>query len=287
MTDRKEDMSDKKVWFITGAGRGMGTDIAKAALDAGHAVVATGRDTDAVTEAIGEHDELLVVRLDVTSADEAEAAFAAAVDRFGRLDVLVNNAGNFFAGFFEELSPEQVEEQVRTILFGTMTVTRAALPTMRAQRSGQIVALSSVAGLLGQEFCSAYAAAKFGVEGFIESLATEVEPFGIGTTIVEPGFFRTDLLTPESTTWAELSVDDYAEQAAATKEAWQGMNGQQDGDPAKLARALIEIVGSDEPPARWVAGADAVEAAEGKAKTLLAQIDAHRELSSSLGFNDA
>src|SRR4051794_13630521 len=280
-------MGSKQVWFVTGAGRGMGTDIATAALDAGHAVVATGRDTQAVTRAIGEHGDLLVVRLDVTSADEAEAAVNAAVERFGRLDVLVNNAGNFFAGFFEELSPAQVEAQVRTILFGTMTVTRAALPTMRGQRSGHVVAISSLAGLIGQEFCSAYAAAKFGVEGFIESLATEVEQFGIGTTIVEPGFFRTDLLTPESTTWAELSVDDYAEQAAATKEAWQGMNGQQGGDPAKLARALIEIVGSDEPPARWVAGTDAVEAAEGKARTLLAQIDAHRELSSSLAYDSA
>ena len=279
-------MSNKKVWLVTGAGRGMGTDIATAALDAGHAVVATGRDTQAVTQAVGEHDDLLVVRLDVTSADEAEASVSAAVERFGHLDVLVNNAGNFFAGFFEELSPAQVEAQVRTILFGTMTVTRAALPTMRGQRSGQVVAISSVAGLIGQEFCSAYAAAKFGVEGFIESLATEVGQFGIGTTIVEPGFFRTDLLTPESTTWAELSVDDYAEQAAATKEAWQAMNGQQGGDPAKLARALIEIVGSDEPPARWVAGADAIEAAEGKARTLLTQIDAHRALSSSLAHND-
>ncbi len=279
-------MSSKQVWLVTGAGRGMGTDIARAALGAGHAVVATGRDTHAVTKAIGEHDDLLVVRLDVTSADEAEAAVNAAVERFGRLDVLVNNAGNFFAGFFEELSPEQVEAQLRTILFGTMTVTRAALPTMRGQRSGQVVAISSVAGLIGQEFCSAYAAAKFGVEGFIESLATEVEQFGIGTTIVEPGFFRTDLLTPESTTWAELSVDDYAEQAAATKKAWQGMNGQQGGDPAKLARALIEIVGSDEPPARWVAGTDAVEAVEGKARTLLAQLDAHRALSRSLAHND-
>ena len=259
----------------------------RAALDAGHAVVATGRDRDAVTNAIGDHDDLLVVRLDVTSPNEAEAAVNAAVERFGRLDVLVNNAGNFFAGFFEELSSDQVEAQVRTILFGTMTVTRAALPTMRRQRSGQVVAISSLAGLIGQEFCSAYAAAKFGVEGFIESLATEVGQFGIATTIVEPGFFRTDLLTPESTTWAELSVDDYAEQAAATKEAWQGMNGQQGGDPVKLARALIEIVGSNEPPARWVAGADAVEAAEGKARTLLAEIDAHRELSSSLAHDDA
>lgn len=280
-------MSEKKTWFVTGAGRGLGTEIAREALAAGHSVVATGRNTDAVTEAIGEQDSLLVVRLDVTSADESEAAVQAAVERFGRLDVLVNNAGNFFAGFFEELSPAQVEAQVSTVLFGSMTVTRAALPTMRAQRSGQIVAISSLAGLIGQEFCTAYAAAKFGVEGWMESLATEVEQFGISTTIVEPGFFRTDLLTPESTTWAELSIDDYAEQAAATKKAWQEMNGKQGGDPTKLARALIEIVDLDEPPARWVAGADAIEAAEGKAKRLLAQIDAHRELSSSLAYGDA
>jgi NAD(P)-dependent dehydrogenase (short-subunit alcohol dehydrogenase family) len=288
MTRRKDwqAMTDKQVWFITGAGRGMGTEIAKAALDASYAVVAAGRNTEAVTKAIGEDDDLLVVGLDVTSADESEAAVKAAMERFGRLDVLVNNAGNFIAGFFEELSPEQVESQVRTVLFGSMTVTRAALPTMRAQRSGQVVSISSVAGLIGQEFCSAYAAAKFGVEGWMESLATEIEQFGISTTIVEPGFFRTELLTPESTTWAERSIDDYAEQAAETKKTWQEMNGQQGGDPTKLARALVEIVGSDEPPARWVAGADAIEAAEGKARTLLAQIDAYRELSSSLAHDD-
>src|SRR3954454_4374764 len=280
-------MNQKRVWFITGAGRGMGTDIAREALAAGNAVVATGRDTDQIKEAVGEHEDLLVVQLDVTNAEEAEEAVKATVERFSRLDVLVNNAGNFVAGFFEELSPDQVETQVRTVLFGSMNVTRAALPTMRAQRSGRVVSISSLAGLVGQEFCTAYAAAKFGVEGWMESLATEVEQFGIGTTIVEPGFFRNELLTPESTTWAELSIDDYAEQAAATKEAWKGMNGQQGGDPAKLARALIEIVGSDEPPARWVAGADAVEAAEGKARTLLAQTDAHRELSSSLAYGDA
>jgi NAD(P)-dependent dehydrogenase (short-subunit alcohol dehydrogenase family) len=280
-------MSEKKVWFITGAGRGMGTDIAREALTAGDAVVATGRDTDQIKKAAGEHDDLLVLRLDVTSAEEAEEAVKAAVKRFGRLDVLVNNAGNFVAGFFEELSPEQVETQVRTVLFGSMNVTRAVLPTMRAQRSGQVVSISSLAGLVGQEFCTAYAAAKFGVEGWMESLATEVEQFGIGTTIVEPGFFRTELLTPESTSWAELSIDDYATQTAEIKEAWRGMNGQQGGDPAKLARALVELIDSEEPPARWVAGADAIETAEGKARTLLEQIEAHRELSSSLAHEDS
>jgi NAD(P)-dependent dehydrogenase (short-subunit alcohol dehydrogenase family) len=277
---------EQQVWMITGAGRGLGVDLAKAALDAGHAVVATGRNPDAVAQALGEHDDLLVVALDVTSTDAAAAAVSATVKRFGRLDVLVNNAGNFYAGFFEELSPEQVELQVATVLFGTMTVTRAALPIMRAQRKGQVIAISSVAGLIGQSWCSAYAAAKFGVEGFIESLATEVQQFGITTTIVEPGFFRTELLTPDSMVSAEISIDDYAEQTKEIDAGWRGMSGQQGGDPAKLAKALVGLVGSEQPPARWVAGADAVEAAEGKANTLLAQVDAHRELSSSLAHDD-
>jgi NAD(P)-dependent dehydrogenase (short-subunit alcohol dehydrogenase family) len=279
-------MTPKTTWFITGAGRGMGVDIAKAALAAGHNVVATGRNPDAVVRAVGQNDDLLVRKLDITSLEEAQAAVEAAVDRFGRIDVLVNNAGNFFAGFFEELSPAQIEAQVRTLLFGTMTVTRATLPIMRAQRAGTIVSISSTAGIVGQQFCSAYAAAKFGIEGWMESLATEVEQFGIATTIVEPGFFRTDLLTPESTSWADLSIDDYAEQSAQTKAAWQSMNGQQGGDPAKLAAALVSLIDAGQAPARWVAGADAVEAVEAKAKTLLAQVEAHRQLSSSLARDD-
>jgi NAD(P)-dependent dehydrogenase (short-subunit alcohol dehydrogenase family) len=279
-------MTPKTTWFITGAGRGMGVDIAKAALTAGHNVVATGRNPDAVVRAVGQNDDLLVRKLDITSLEEAQAAVEAAVDRFGRIDVLVNNAGNFFAGFFEELSPAQIEAQVRTLLFGTMTVTRATLPIMRAQRAGTIVSISSTAGIVGQQFCSAYAAAKFGIEGWMESLATEVEQFGIATTIVEPGFFRTDLLTPESTSWADLSIDDYAEQSAQTKAAWQSMNGQQGGDPAKLAAALVSLIDAGRAPARWVAGADAVEAVEAKAKTLLAQVEAHRQLSSSLARDD-
>ena len=223
-------MNKSRTWFITGASRGLGVELAKAALAAGHNVIAAGRNTETVTKAIGAHDNLLVVRLDITDAEQANAAVAAAVDRFGQIDVLVNNAGNFIAGFFEEISPAQVQAQVGTLLFGTMTVTRAVLPTMRAQRAGTIVSISSTAGIVGQQFCSAYAAAKFGIEGWIESLATEVDQFGINTTIVEPGFFRTDLLTPESTTWAELSIDDYAEQSAATKAAWQSMNGKQARD---------------------------------------------------------
>ena len=194
-----------KVWFITGAGRGMGVDFAKAALAAGHAVVATGRNPDAVAKAVGEAPDLLVVKLDVTSRQDAEAAVKAAVERFGRIDVLVNNAANFYGGYFEELTPAQIEHQLATGLIGPMNVTRAVLPVMRKQRSGHIMSISSGAGLSGFEFNSAYAAAKFGLEGWMESLGPEVAPFGIHTTIVNPGFFRTALLTPESATYATPS----------------------------------------------------------------------------------
>ena len=215
-------MSDKKVWLVTGAGRGLGVDIAKAALTAGHAVVATGRNPEKVGAAIGEHDDLLAVKLDVTDPADAEAAVAAAVDRFGRVDVLVNNAGNFNAGFFEELSPEEFRAQIETTFFGPVNVTRAALPVMRAQRSGLVVTISSTAGLEGGEFTSAYAASKFGVEGWMESLAPEIAPFGIRTMLVEPGFFRTELLTPESTKYAASSIEDYAERTEADRHRLEG-----------------------------------------------------------------
>jgi NAD(P)-dependent dehydrogenase (short-subunit alcohol dehydrogenase family) len=280
-------MTDKKVWFVTGAGRGMGVGIAKAALAAGNAVVATGRKPPAVTKALGEADDLLAVKLDVTDPADAQAAVQAAVERFGRIDVLVNNAGNFYAGFFEEISPQDVRAQVETTLFGPMNVTRAVLPVLRAQRSGLVVAISSTAGIVGQEFCTAYAAAKFGVEGWIESLAPEVAPFGIRTLLVEPGFFRTELLSPESTNYAEPSIDDYAERTNQTVAAWNAMNGQQGGDPAKLATALVQLASQDEPPLRWVAGADAIATVEQKAKDLLTQADAYRELSSHLAHDDA
>jgi NAD(P)-dependent dehydrogenase (short-subunit alcohol dehydrogenase family) len=280
-------MTDKKVWFITGAGRGMGVDIAKAALAAGNAVVATGRNPDAVTKALGEADDLLAVKLDVTDPADAQAAVTAAVERFGRIDVLVNNAGNFYAGFFEEISPQDFRAQIETTLFGPMNVTRAVLPVLRAQRAGLVVAISSTAGIVGQEFCTAYAAAKFGVEGWIESLAPEVAPFGIRTMLVEPGFFRTELLTPESTNYAQPSIDDYAERTTQTVAAWNAMNGQQGGDPAKLATALVQLASQDEPPLRWVAGADAIATVEQKAKDLLAQANAYRELSSNLAHDDA
>lgn len=275
-------MNSKKVWLVTGAGRGMGVDIVKAALAAGHDVVATGRDIGKVRNVIGDHDNLLIAPLDVTNPIDADTAVKAAVQKFGRIDVLVNNAGNFYGGFFEELSAAQVRSQLETLLFGPMNVTRAVLPMMRKQRAGLVVTISSTAGITGLVFCSAYAAAKFGVEGWMESLAQEIAPFGIRTMLVEPGFFRTDLLSAESTTYAELSIDDYSSRTNETVAAWKSMNGKQGGDPAKLAAALVKLTAQDEPPARFAAGADAIEVFEAKANTLLAQANAHRELSSAL-----
>jgi NAD(P)-dependent dehydrogenase (short-subunit alcohol dehydrogenase family) len=280
-------MTDKKIWLITGAGRGMGTDIARAALAAGHAVVATGRNPDRITAALGAHADLLAVALDVTDSDSVQTAVDAAVQRFGRIDVLVNNAGNFYAGFFEEVTPEDFRAQIETNLFGPLNVTRAVLPVMRAQRAGLVVTFSSTAGITGGEFTSAYAASKFALEGWSESLTPEVAPFGIRTMLVEPGFFRTELLTEDSTRYPEPSIEDYAERTRQTVTAWRGMNGQQGGDPVKLARALVQLTDSDEPPLRWAAGADAVAAFEQKAQLLLAQADAHRDLSSSLAHDDA
>lgn len=278
-------MKESKVWLITGAGSGIGLEIAKAALGAGNKVIATGRDASKVTRAIGNTtDSLLVVKIDVTNANEISTGVNSAIEKFGTIDVLVNNAGNFYAGFFEELSPAQMERQMATNLFGPMNVTRAVLPVMRKNKSGHIITISSTAALVGYELCSAYAASKFGVEGWMESLNLEIAPFGIHTTIVEPGFFRTTLLEPSSTEWSELQVKDYAERIAALKPWWESMSGKQGGDPAKLAGALLTIAGEKTPPKRWMAGADAISEAERKAKELIDQANAYRELSSSLAY---
>ena len=274
-----------QVWLVTGAGRGLGVDITKAALAAGHAVVATGRDAAKGAAAVGVHEALLVVTLDVTSPADAQAAVEAAITRFGSIDILVNNAGNFFAGFFEELTTAQIRSQVETLLFGPMNVTRATLPVMRQQRSGMVLTISSTAGIAGQMFCTAYAAAKFGIEGWMESLTPEIAPFGIRTMLVEPGFFRTELLSNDSTTYAEPTIGDYAEQTREIVAAWKSMDGKQGGDPAKLARAIVQLVALKEPPTRFAAGLDAVQTLEAKASTLHAQAQAHLERSSSLAYD--
>jgi NAD(P)-dependent dehydrogenase (short-subunit alcohol dehydrogenase family) len=280
-------MVNNKVWFITGAGRGMGLDITKAALAAGHKVVATGRNTDKVANALGEAENLLVVKLDVTKTTDAESAVNAAIDKFGKIDVVVNNAASFYAGFFEELTQEEINLQLQTSLIGPMIVTRAVLPFMRKQRSGHIISISSTAGLTSFEFCSAYSASKFGLEGWMLALQVELAPFGINTTIVNPGFFRTELLSEDSTQYADKPIADYNERRAQQMQFWKGANGQQSGDPAKLAQALITVSASKQPPLRFLAGADAIITAEQVLTTLKQQVDAYRDLSSSLAYDNA
>jgi NAD(P)-dependent dehydrogenase (short-subunit alcohol dehydrogenase family) len=278
-------MSSKKVWFITGAGRGMGVNFAKAALAAGHSVAASGRDKDRVVKTLGQSNDLLAVVLDVTNRAEAEKAVRSTVERFGRIDVLVNNAASFYAGYFEELTPEQMDRQLAASLIGPMNVTRSVLPVMRKQRSGHIISISSSAGLSGFEFGTAYAASKFALEGWMESLHAEIAPFGITTTIVNPGFFRTELLTEQSTNYAEPSIKDYHERRTKQLEFWKAQNGKQSGDPAKLAQALIVIADQQPPPSRFIAGADAIATAEQRVVELTAQIEANRDLSTSLNFD--
>jgi len=287
--DPKEDpMTDqKKVWFITGAARGMGLEFTRAVLGAGDSLVASGRDTDRLSNALGSSSNLLTVKLDVTRPAEAEAAVKAAVDRFGRIDVLVNNAASFFAGYFEELTPEQMNVQLQTSLVGPMNVTRAVLPVMRSQRSGHVITISSSAGLTGFAFGTAYAASKFGLEGWAESLRPEVGPFGIHTTIVNPGFFRTELLTPESTNFAGMEIGDYAEARAGQVEYWTSQNGKQSGDPTKFAQALLAVASEDPPRRRFIAGADSIGSTEQKVAALQADIDLNRERFVSLDIDEA
>jgi len=277
-------MENKQVWLITGAGRGLGLAIAKAALAAGHAVVATGRNPAKVTQAIGGADDLLVVKLDVTQPADAEVAIAATVARFGRLDVLVNNAASLYAGYFEDLHPAQIEKNLATNLYGPMHVTRAALPVLRQQQAGLVITVSSLAGLTGYEFCTAYATAKFGLEGWMQSLKNEVAPFGIRTMLVNPGFFRTEFLTDDSTYYADEHTDAYAARRTCQIQGWQGANGHQPGDPAKLAQALLTVAALPQPPTRFLAGADAIACAEQVIADLQRDIEAHRALSSSLSY---
>jgi NAD(P)-dependent dehydrogenase (short-subunit alcohol dehydrogenase family) len=281
-------MISKKVWFITGAARGMGADFARAVLAAGHQLVATGRNVERLTEVLGASDNLLAVKLDVTRRDDATAAVKAAVARFGRIDVLVNNAASFEAGFFEELTPEQMDRQLATSLIGPMNVTRAVLPVMRRQRAGHVISISSSAGLAaGVDFLTAYAASKFGLEGWMEALRVEVAPLGIHTTIVNPGFFRTELLTEQSTSYAEPSIADYDERRTPLLEYWRSQNGRQSGDPVKLARALLTVASQEPPPRRFIAGADAIATAEQKVADLQADIGSNRQLSTSLDFESS
>jgi NAD(P)-dependent dehydrogenase (short-subunit alcohol dehydrogenase family) len=276
-----------KIWFVTGAARGLGADIAKAALAAGDRVVVTGRRREALEAAFGpDSDTLLSLTLDVTRESDAQAAVETTLARFGRIDVLVNNAGYGNLGLFEETTDAEARAQYDTNVFGLYNVTRAALPAMRRQRSGRIFNISSVGGLLGGEGGSLYCAAKFAVEGFSESIAREVAPFGIHVTIVEPGFFRTDFLDQTSVQYGSRQIEDYAELSAQMKAFWDARNHAQAGDPAKLGRVLVDLANRAEPPLRFAAGSDAVAMIGGKIDSLRAELDAWSHLSVTTDGDD-
>ena len=268
-----------KTWFITGASRGLGADIAAAALKAGDNVVATGRQRSAVSDKLGtDNDRLLSLALDVGDAAQAREAVAKAIERFGAIDVLVNNAGYGHLGYFEETTDADIQAQYATNVFGLFNVTRAALPAMRAARKGHVFNLSSVAGYRGIETGSLYCSSKFAVEGFSESLAGELAPFGIHVTIVEPGPFRTDFLTPESIRFVAVPVADYDERRTAMRASFEQRNGSQPGDPVLLAQALVTLANAAKPPLRFTAGAMAVNGLDAKLAGMKAELDAWREL---------
>ncbi|RZJ44064.1 MAG: SDR family NAD(P)-dependent oxidoreductase, partial [Brevundimonas sp.] len=256
--------------------------IVRAVLDAGDRVIATARNRDVLTEAFGpDSDRLLSVSLDVTDPAAARAAVDAALAAFGRIDVLVNNAGYGHLSVFEESTAEDARAQYDTNVFGLMHVTRAVLPVMRAQGSGRIFNVSSVGGIVGGASGTLYCASKFAVEGFSESLASEVAPFGIQVTIVEPGFFRTDFLEPTSVKHGSTPIADYAEASAALKTFYDSRSRNQAGDPAKLGQALVVLANAPRPPVRWAAGTDALSMVQGKIDSLQAELNAWRDLSAS------
>jgi NAD(P)-dependent dehydrogenase (short-subunit alcohol dehydrogenase family) len=271
-----------KVWFITGAGSGIGAGTAGAALKAGDRVVATGRNIEKVRNALRDvaSENLVLVPLDVSSEPQAKVAIDEALKRFGRIDVLVNNAGYSLLGNFEELAMPDIEHQITTNLLGVMHVIRAALPAMRKQRAGHIINISSAAGVMGFKHCAAYAASKFAVEGLSLSLAEEVERFGIRITIVEPGFFRTELLDPHNVKWATHRIEDYASEGKA-EQMWSPYNGKQPGDPAKLGEALVRIAAMQTTPKVFVAGSDALAMIPPAIDARLHEVRAHEALSIS------
>jgi NAD(P)-dependent dehydrogenase (short-subunit alcohol dehydrogenase family) len=269
-----------KIWFVTGAARGIGAEIVKAALAAGEKVVATGRDPAKVAQAFDASSEkLFVTTLDVAVAGQAESAVAATIARFGGIDVLVNNAGYGQLGAFEQQGPADAERQFATNVFGVFNVTRAVLPVMRKQRAGRIFNITSIGGLRGGPGASLYAASKFAIEGFSESLALEIAEFGIALTLVEPGFFRTDFLDPSSARYGDNRIADYDAFTKRLTDNYGPRNHQQAGDPAKLAAILVDLARREKPPLRFVAGSDAVAMFETKIASVSAELAQWRALS--------
>lgn len=273
-----------RVWFITGASRGFGALVTQAALADGDAVVATARDPAAVTRRLGVHPNLLPVALDVTDEAQAHEAVGQALKRFGRIDVLLNNAGYGLLGGVEESSGPEVERLFRTNVFGLLAVTRAVLPAMRRQRAGHVINISSIGGYAAYPGWGVYCATKFAVEALTEALAAELAPIGIKATVVEPGFFRTDFLDDQSLAKTEARIADYADTVGATRAFAGGANHAQPGDPAKLAAAILALVAAPRPPLRLPLGSDTVARIEEKNRFVADELAPWRALALSTDF---
>ena len=275
----------KRVWFITGASRGLGALIAEAALADGNAVIAAGRNVAAIAERLGDSPGLLPVALDVTNEAQANAAVEAVVEKFGRIDVLVNNAGFGLLGAIEESSDADVRRMYDTNVFGLLNITRAVLPVMRSQRAGHIINMSSLGGYRSAAGFGAYCSTKFAVEGLTEALRAELKPLGIHATVVEPGYFRTDFLDASSLVVAREVIADYDETSGNVRRIAANMNHNQPGDPAKLATALVELVDSQTPPLRLPLGTDALKAIAEKNAYVTQETETWKALSQSTDFS--
>lgn len=276
--------ANEQVWFITGANKGIGAAIAKEALGQGHRVVATARKTEEMENTLGSSPNLLISNLDITNDDQVQASVQAAMAKFGRIDVLVNNAGYGQLGFFEETSEDQIRQQMETNVFGTMRLTRAVLPIMRKQRSGNVIVFSSMMGLMSIPGGSVYSASKFALEGWAEGLRSELQPFGIRCMIVEPGPFRTDFTNKQtSAKFSEFEIEDYAEQRKTMHDFY--FAGEQFGDPSKLAKALIKVANDANPPLRWLAGTGMVGAVVQHFQRRISEYEAWREVSDNTNFD--
>lgn len=273
-----------RIWFVTGTSRGVGALVTRALLDAGDAVVATARNPQSIIDAVGKHPRLLALRLDVTKIPEANEAADMAVRHFGRIDVLFNNAGYGLLGAVEEATAEEIEGLYRTNVFGLLAVIRAVLPHMRARRSGHVLNMSSIGGYVGHQGWGVYCSTEFAVEGLTEALAIELAPLGIKATVVEPGFFRTDFLDSQSLAVSSHLIEDYHATSGAMRDFATGANHNQPGDPARLARALIEVVDSPDPPRRMQFGSDTVRAILTKNAMVEAELARWRSLAESTDY---
>lgn len=276
----------KKVWFITGANKGLGAAIAREALEQGYKVVAAARDPHSAGKVLGNSPNLLWVSLDLTDAEQIREAVRSALDKFGRVDVLVNNAGYGLMGHFEEVSEDSIRKQFETNVFGTMNLTREVLPAMRAQGTGWIVNVSSTSGIKAVEGGSAYSASKFAVEGWTEGLAIDLAPFGIRCMILEPGGMRTDFFNPKASfAFSDLVVDAYAPQREALWNHMMEMGAGVAGNPAKVAKALMSAMSAEHPPLRLLCGKYAVEAVDAYMKKRRDEFEAWKDVSAATDFD--